>query len=123
MAIAGGDNNEGQPPKYETSLDATMPKITPMTPPMELSTIASVRNCKRISFSRAPTAILMPISRVLSVVETSMMFMIPILPTIRETDAMLPRSTDIVRLVSIIVEANSIILITLKSFSSFGFKR
>ncbi len=74
---------------------------------MELKTVASVRNWKRISFSLAPTAIRMPISLVLSVVETSMIFIMPMPPTIRDTEAMLPRRTVIVRLVSMIVEANS----------------
>ncbi len=44
-----------------------------------------------MSFSRAPTAIRMPISRMRSVTETSMMFMIPIPPTRSEMEAMLPR--------------------------------
>ena len=44
---------------------------------------------------RAPTAIRIPISRVRSVTETNMIFMIPIPPTSRETEAMLPKSTAI----------------------------
>jgi hypothetical protein len=38
----------------------------------------------------APTALRMPISRVRSVTDTSMMFMIPIPPTTRDTAAMAP---------------------------------
>ncbi len=40
----------------------------------------------------APIAMRMPISRVRSVTDTSMMFMIPIPPTSSETDAMAPSS-------------------------------
>jgi hypothetical protein len=49
---------------------------------------ASTRNCARMSRCRAPTAILMPISRVRSITDTSMMFMMPMPPTTRDTDAM-----------------------------------
>ena len=45
----------------------------------------------------APTASRRPISRVRSVTETSMMFMIPMPPTINDTDAIAPSSTDITR--------------------------
>ncbi len=43
----------------------------------------------------APTARRRPISRVRSVTETSMMFMIPMPPTISDTDAMAPSRIDI----------------------------
>jgi hypothetical protein len=48
---------------------------------------ASMRNCSRIARARAPTARRSPISRVRSVTETSMMFMIPMPPTSNETIA------------------------------------
>ena len=41
----------------------------------------------------APSAFRIPISRVRSVTDTSMMFMMPMPPTIREMAAMPPRST------------------------------
>ena len=44
-------------------------------------TTASVRNWARMSARRAPIALRMPISRVRSVTDTSMMFMTPIPPT------------------------------------------
>ncbi len=59
----------------------------PTKPPNEESTTASTRNCMSTSFSRAPIARRMPISRVRSVTDTSMMFMIPIPPTRRLTAA------------------------------------
>ena len=43
--------------------------------------MASVRNCQRMSRLVAPSAFRTPISRVLSVTETSMMFMTPTPPT------------------------------------------
>jgi len=46
--------------------------------------IASIRNCRRMSRALAPTAMRNPISRVRSVTETSMMFMIPTPPTTSE---------------------------------------
>ena len=45
----------------------------------------------------APMAIRKPISRVRSVTETSMMFMIPMPPTINDTEAMAANRMDIMR--------------------------
>ena len=58
-----------------------MPEITPITPPRLVRTTASVRNCARIRLFLAPSAFLRPISLVLSVTDTSMMFITPIPPT------------------------------------------
>ena len=60
----------------------------PITPPISERVMASTRNWTRMSRPRAPTAIRRPISRVRSVTDTSMMFMIPMPPTSSETDAM-----------------------------------
>ena len=62
--------------------EAANPTPMPMAPPAPLNTIASTRNCSSMSTSRAPTAIRSPISRVRSVTDTSMMFMMPMPPTI-----------------------------------------
>ena len=56
-----------------------------------------------MSERRAPIALRMPISRVLSVTETSMMFITPIPPTSREIAATAPRSTVKVWLVLFVV--------------------
>ena len=56
-------------------------------PPVILRMIDSKRNCKRILPDDAPTDLRIPISRVRSETETSMMFIIPIPPTTREIDA------------------------------------
>ena len=60
----------------------------PMSPPISESVTASTRNCCQNILSAAPTAMRKPISRVRSVTETSMMFMMPMPPTSSETDAM-----------------------------------
>ena len=60
---------------------------TPSAPPMAASTRASMRNCAMMSAGCAPTAMRMPISRVRSVTDTSMMFMTPMPPTISDTSA------------------------------------
>jgi hypothetical protein len=51
---------------------------------------ASMMNWRRMSLLLAPTAFRMPISRVRSVTETYMMFMMPIPPTTSEMPAMAP---------------------------------
>jgi hypothetical protein len=56
---------------------------------MSESATASIKNWARIADPGAPTAMRRPISRVRSVTETSMMFMIPIPPTTSETAATL----------------------------------
>ena len=53
-------------------------------PPVAAMTTASTRNCSMMSRLRAPTAMRMPISRVRSVTDTSMMFMMPMPPTSSE---------------------------------------
>ena len=50
-----------------------------------------------MSRPRAPTAIRRPISRVRSVTDTSMMFMMPIPPTMSDTEAMAASSIVITR--------------------------
>ena len=58
-----------------------------------------MRNCLKTSRLRAPTARRRPISRVRSVTETSMMFMMPMPPTTSEMAAMLASSAVSVLLV------------------------
>jgi hypothetical protein len=55
-------------------------------PPTAVSSSASSRNCSRIAFLGAPSALRTPISRVRSVTATSMMFMTPMPPTSSEMD-------------------------------------
>ena len=66
---------------------------------------------------RAPSAMRRSISRVRSLTETSMMFMIPIPPTIRDMEAIAPSSRDMTRVVEAMALAISVMLRTLKSGS------
>ena len=75
------------PAKWRTASAAPNPSNMPIAPPARQSTSASIRNCIRMSRFLAPSALRTPISRVRSVTETSMMFMIPIPPTSSETSA------------------------------------
>ena len=63
------------------------PSRIPSMPPVTLRMIASRRNCNMMFEAEAPTAFLMPISRVRSETVTSMIFMIPIPPMKRATPA------------------------------------
>ena len=62
-----------------------------MTPPMAEVVPASMINWLRISRPLAPRDLRMPISRVRSVTDTSMMFIMPMPPTTREMAAMTTR--------------------------------
>src|SRR6185437_14032127 len=74
----------------EINQEVISPNRMPMTPPIEASTNASMMNWRFTSASVAPTAMRIPISRVRSVTDTSMMFMMPMPPTSSETLAMEP---------------------------------
>ena len=62
-----------------------MPSPIPMPPPISESTIASIKNWRMMFERFAPIALRIPISRVRSVTETSMMFMMPIPATTKAT--------------------------------------
>ena len=70
-----------------------------------------------MSRSVAPTAILMPISRVRSVTETSMMFMMPMPPTTSDIKAIEPSSIDII---VVVLRRASSICETLRTAKSSG---
>ena len=76
-----------QPPNWASRIAPAAPVITPMMPPIIEMMAASIRNCIRMSRGVAPIALRMPISRVRSVTETSMMFIIPMPPTTSEMTA------------------------------------
>ncbi len=71
----------------------------PQRPPTRQTNTASIRNCCNTSPERAPTAMRMPISRVRSVTDTSMMFITPIPPTTSEITATSVRNSCSVRVV------------------------
>ena len=72
----------------------TIPKLSiiPIPQPRSVRTLASVRNCMIISELRAHIDRRIPISRVRSETETSMIFIIPIPPTRSEIAAIPPRN-------------------------------
>ena len=71
-------------------------------------TTLSTRNWVSTSEPRAPMAMRIPISRVRSVTDTSMMFMMPIPPTTSEIDAIAANKPDMTRVVLVIAAANSV---------------
>src|SRR5262245_51640817 len=73
-------NETFQPPNRPMRNVSATPRATPRKPPRTESVTASTRNCARMSRPRAPMAFRMPISRVRSRTEMSMMFMIPMPP-------------------------------------------
>ena len=68
--------------------------IAPMMPPHADNMADSVRNWISTSRVLAPRAFLIPISLVLSVTDTSMMFMMPMPPTRRDMAAIPPTAMD-----------------------------
>jgi hypothetical protein len=94
---------------------ATSPSAMPTTPPSDASTAASTRNWRCTSRSIAPTASRMPISRVRSVTDTSMMFMMPMPPTPMLTAASAPRKRVSARVVPMAAAATSVMSRIVKS--------
>ena len=99
------------------------PSSRPSRQPAKEIITASSRNCVRMSFCRAPIAMRIPISRVRSVTETSMIFMMPMPPTSKEIEAIAPSSTDIVRVVSASDSAAAERFLMKKSFGAPSRKR
>ncbi len=89
-----------------------------MTPPIDDSVTASTRNWSSTSRSSAPIARRVPISRVRSVIDTSMMFMMPMPPTSRLTAATAPSSVVSSCVVPVMVRAISRVSSTLKLSST-----
>ena len=98
----------------------TTPIAIPITPPISEISIASARNCFCTSPGPAPTAMRSPISRIRSVTETSMMFMMPMPPMIRQMPATAPSSLDIRLVVAVRVATIWLMLRTAKSSSAPG---
>ena len=82
----------GMPVRRVITTGTARPSAVPIRPPTPESTIVSTRNWTTIWDLRAPMARRIPISRVRSVTVASMMFMIPMPPTISEMPAMAPRT-------------------------------
>ena len=69
------------------------PSATPIVAPKLVIATDSERNCTRISRSRAPVALRIPISLVRSATDASSTFMIPIPPTSSDTPVIAPMSS------------------------------
>ena len=70
------------------------PIVIPIIPPQADKIADSVKNCIKISLVLAPSDFLMPISLVLYVTDTSIIFIIPIPPTSKEMAAIPPTAAD-----------------------------
>ena len=85
----------------------------PMTPPRAEVTPASTTKRARITRSLAPSALRMPISRVRSVTETIMMFMMPMPPTSSEIAAMVVSTVTTMLTMEVIISSISLRLMTM----------
>ena len=94
-----------------------MPNTIPAIPPSSESTSDSIKNCIKMSCRLAPSALRIPISRVRSVTDTSMMFMMPMPPTSSYTLAIPPSSIVKTPLVALAIAMISAWLRTMKSSS------
>ena len=85
----------------------------PMMPPRAEVTPASTTKRARITRSLAPSALRMPISRVRSVTETIMMFMMPMPPTSSEMAAMVVSTVTTMLTMEVIISSISLRLTTM----------
>ena len=100
------------------SVESPMPRMTPMMPPaMEMMT-DSMRNCINMCRLFAPIDMRSPISRVRSVTETYIMFMIPMPPTTSDMPAMQERIMVMMPRIELSDSSISVIDCTWKSSSS-----
>ena len=99
----------------ETTYDSSKPNSRPITPPMRLKMMLSVRNCNRMAEFFAPMDIRKPISLVRSVTVTYMMFMMPIQPTNKEIKAMATKTVVIIPVIDDIISSISCWVRTSKS--------
>ena len=83
----------------------SIPVIIPSTPPIRHKTTASTINCVPIELFEAPSAFLVPISLVHSVIDTSIIFITPIPPTRRDIAA-IPANTAFTELRSVVNSSN-----------------
>jgi putative ABC transport system permease protein len=87
MSTAGRLSAAGSGEMAPTRSASPPPSTIPIRPPDSDSVVDSTRNWVRMSRRRAPRALRTPISRVRSVTDTSMMFMMTMPPTISEIAA------------------------------------
>jgi len=83
-----------QLPMADITFAVMIPEIMPINPPIKVITMHSIKNCMIMSFLVAQIHLLMPISFVLWVTVASIMFIMPMPPTIRD----IPAIADKIRL-------------------------
>ena len=115
IAMITGEIVVSHPVKCPTSFALITPNARPAMPPRIAMTTLSTRNCGNTSEPRAPMAMRMPISRVLSVTDTSMMFMMPMPPTSSEIEAIAASNIVITFVLLAAVWARSFWFLTVKS--------
>jgi hypothetical protein len=97
----------------EMILPIAMPRKIPNAPPIRQIMTASIKNCFLITEGFAPMAFRIPISRVRSVTETSMMFIKPIEAPIRVIPPMaMPPKTTYFRFSNKVCAIASLLLIS-----------
>jgi hypothetical protein len=89
----------GKPVASVTLRPMPLPHRMPRTPPIEVSTAASLRNWNSTSYRRAPSAFRTPISRVRSVTEIIMIAITPMPPTISAIDEITISARNVARLI------------------------
>ena len=90
-----------------TIYDNPMPNKRPITPPMRLKMMLSVRNCSKMAEFFAPIDMRKPISLVRSVTVTYMMFIMPMQPTNKEIKAMATKTVVIMLVMDDIISSIS----------------
>lgn len=79
---------------YPMTMASPYPRGIPVSPPISPMSKASVRNIARMVRFLAPRALSIPISWVLSITDTVIVFMMPIPATNNEVEAMAVRKTS-----------------------------
>ena len=90
-----------KPNKFVATAAIAIPAMMPIIPPIIQITIDYTIKCVLMELLVAPRAFLVPISRVRSVMDTSIIFMTPIPPTRSEIPAITEIAREIVDTISV----------------------
>ena len=104
-------------------LPMRMPATMPIRPPVWPMITDSIRNCALMRFEAAPRALRVPISRVRSRTDTSMMFIRPTAAPVRVTRPMTMAAIVRVRIVELSSSMTASLRVMRKSASSKGASR
>ncbi len=95
MSIAPMVGVQVIPMALPITVESAEPKTMPISPPIVEVTAASMTNCVIIDLRFAPSALRIPISRVRSVTDTSIIFITPTPATRSDIPAIPPSMSDI----------------------------